>query len=200
MAEFNALMGDLRIVPPVEPNALLQPPTMADAWSHNVQAATDWMERERQISRDQGLWTGGSVFEGGHPTQAGALDAVRQASMNLLMGSTAPGFSLHPIPIRPTRKIPNKDAFTVKGPDGEDVGIIDTTWNPETRDLRIEDIQSNEGKNTLGLSAIRQLRDMLLERFPEAKTLSGQRITGAVSADRNSGASPGREAVQRVTE
>jgi len=38
VAEFNALMRDARIVPPVEPNALLQPPTQADAWTHNVQA------------------------------------------------------------------------------------------------------------------------------------------------------------------
>jgi len=91
VAEFNALMRDARIVPPVEPNALLQVPTQADAWTQNVQAATDWMERERQISRDRGLWTGGSVFEGGHPTQAGVVDAVKQLSENALLSTSAPG-------------------------------------------------------------------------------------------------------------
>jgi len=87
---YNALMDGLRIVPPVEPNALLQPPMLADAWTHNAQAATDWMERERQISRDRGLWTGGGLLEGGRPTQAGVVDAVRQYGNAVLMGTTAP--------------------------------------------------------------------------------------------------------------
>jgi hypothetical protein len=56
----------------------------------------------------------------------------------------------------------------------------------------------NEGKNSLGLAAIRQIRDMLVERYPGVRALSGQRITGAVSADRRSGSGPGREATQTV--
>jgi hypothetical protein len=84
VAEFNALMNDLRIVPPIEPNALLRTPTQADAWSQ----VGDWVQQQRAISAERGLWND----ETGLPTQAGALDAARQASMNLLMGSTAPGF------------------------------------------------------------------------------------------------------------
>jgi hypothetical protein len=90
VAEFNALMGDLRIVPPIEPNALLRPPTQADAWTQNTGAVGDWVQQQRQISAERGLWTGGSVFEGGHPTQAGVVDAVGQYGNALVMGTTAP--------------------------------------------------------------------------------------------------------------
>jgi hypothetical protein len=91
VAEFNALMGDLRIVPPIEPNALLRPPTQADAWSQNTGAVGDWMAQQRAISAERGLWND----ETGLPTQAGVLDAARQASMNLLLSTSAPGFKAY---------------------------------------------------------------------------------------------------------
>jgi hypothetical protein len=87
VAEFNALMNDLRIVPPIEPNALLRTPTQADAWSQNTGAVGDWVAQQRAISAERGLWND----ETGLPTQAGALDAARQASMNLLLSTSAPG-------------------------------------------------------------------------------------------------------------
>lgn len=65
-------------------------PSLADAWSHNVNALSDWLQREQQVSRDRGLWTGGNVLEGGHPTQAGVIDAAGQYGNALMMGSTAP--------------------------------------------------------------------------------------------------------------
>jgi hypothetical protein len=83
----NPLLADVGI----DQSPLLRgAPTLADAWSYNVNAANDWMQRERQVSRDRGLWTGGSVFEGGRPTQAGVLDAVRQFGENALLSAAAP--------------------------------------------------------------------------------------------------------------
>jgi len=52
------------------------------------------MERQRRISTERGLWEGGGLLEGGHPTQAGVADAVQQASMNLLLSTSAPGFRM----------------------------------------------------------------------------------------------------------
>lgn len=37
-----------------------------------------WMGRERAQAAQQGLWSGGSVLEGGHPTMAGLTDAAKQ--------------------------------------------------------------------------------------------------------------------------
>jgi hypothetical protein len=81
---------------------------------------------------------------------------------------------------------------------GQPVGLVDTKWNPDTGNLHIEDFQSSGGKNSLGLSAVSQIRSLLLDRYPGVQSLSGQRITGAVSADRPSGAGPGRAATQTV--
>lgn len=64
---------------------------LADAWRSTVGTVGDYLARQQQQSRDMGLWTGGSIFEGGHPTVAGASDAAQQFGNALLMGTTAPG-------------------------------------------------------------------------------------------------------------
>lgn len=48
------------------------------------------MERQQQIAQQQGQWTGGSVFEGGHPTMQGLTDAARQYTGALVAGTGAP--------------------------------------------------------------------------------------------------------------
>jgi hypothetical protein len=126
-----------------------------------------------------------------------------------MMGTTATsarGFSLEQVHPRTLRPLPNEPdlarpgdhAFSIKDPTGSPVGTVDTAWNPDTGSLHIADIQANEGANSLGLAAVRQIRDLLLARYPGARTLSGQRITGAVSAGRPSRSGPGREATQVV--
>jgi hypothetical protein len=179
-------------------------PTWADAYSQSTSVLGQWLAEQRAKSSQMGLWND----QTGLPTGAGVLDAGQQYANALMMGTTAPEgrFSLehiHPRTLRPMPDEPNVEqpgshAYSIKDPAGEPVGIVDTVWDPETGGLHIADIQSNDGKNSLGLGAIRQIRDLLVDRYPGVKTLSGQRITGAVSADRRSGAGPGRQATQDV--
>jgi hypothetical protein len=124
------------------------------------------------------------------------------------VAAPARGYSLEPVHPRTLRPVPDVPdpyreglwghGFAVKDPDGTPVGLIGAKWNPDTKDLFINSFESEGGPNSFGLGAIRQIRDALLARFPGIQTLSGQRITGAVSADRNSGTGPGRAAMQTV--
>ena len=122
-------------------------------------------------------------------------------------GSGGPRFNLeqvHPRTLKPLSNEsdmtqPGSHTFSINNPAGDRLGLIDTEWNPGSGGLHIADFQSNEGTNSLGLSAVRQIRDLLLARYPDVKTLTGQRITGAVSADRMSGVGPGRAATQTVS-
>jgi hypothetical protein len=139
------------------------------------------------------------------PRVAGGLNSAMDVGMGFA-GSTGPGGRLgleriNPRTLRPLAQDvdlgkPGAHAFQIKGPKGETLGVVDTEWNPETGGLHIADFQSNEGANSLGHGLVRQIRDQLLSLYPEAKSLTGQRITGAVSADRRSGAGPGRVATQ----
>jgi hypothetical protein len=107
-------------------------------------------------------------------------------------------YGVEQIPLRRQAWQPNEHQWSIKDPGGADAGKIYTTWDPETGNLHIEDIQSQEGPNTLGLTAIRQVRSALLDQYPEVKTLSGLRISGATYAHKNSGSGPGRPAMQTV--
>jgi len=134
------------------PNPLLQAPTLADAWSHNTNTLGDWMERERQVSRDRGLWTGGSVFDGGHPTPQGLLDVTQQYGNALLMGTTAPA----------ARAIVLADGTIMAG--GNAVGRMKYEHGDQM--TRIADIQVNPSSQNqgLGTSAIRQIQQEAAER------------------------------------
>jgi len=202
MEPNRLLYPGLAIEAPQPQNALAPPPTWADAYDYNARAYTDWVARERA----KGVELGTIDPQTGWPTKAGYLDAVQQYGNALLLGTGAPGgrFGLeriHPRTLRPLAQEvdlgkPGAHAFQIKGPKGETLGVVDTEWNPETGGLHIADFQSNEGANSLGPGLVRQIRDQLLSLYPEAKSLTGQRITGAVSADRRSGAGPGRVATQ----
>ena len=121
-------------------------------------------------------------------------------------GPAGPRFNLeqvHPRTLKPLSNEsdmtqPGSHTFSINNPAGDRLGLIDTEWSPDTGGLHIADFQSNEGTNSLGLSAVRQIRDLLLARYPDVKTLTGQRITGAASADRMSGVGPGRAATQTI--
>jgi len=176
-------------------------PTLADAWAFNADAMRDYIARQRALAEQHGLWNPAT----GMPTQKGWTDAAQQYA-GTFEGGIQGKLSLqtvHPRTLRPLAKAPDYEApgshtFSIKGPDGQPVGTVDTTWNPETGNLHVEDFQSEQGKNSLGLGAIRQIRELLLSYYPQAQTLSGQRITGAVSADRASGSGPGRAATQTI--
>lgn len=188
-------------------------PDMANAMDANgdmvsraMQALQARITAERQKSADQGLWNP----ETGLPTMSGLGQAARayaagmsdggvggmMAGIKAYHGSPA-GFSLervnprtlYPMSSVPDLAQPGSHAFSIKDPAGGQAGIVDTTWNPDTLNLHIKDIQSADGKNTLGLAAIREIRAMLLDQYPKVKSLSGHRITGA---------GPGRDATQRI--
>lgn len=97
--------------------------------------------------------------------------------------------TMKPVSAELNLDVPGRHAYVVRNPKGDHVGTIDTEWNPDIGELHIADIQSGAGANSLGPGAVKQLRDMLLEQYPDAKTLSGYRITGA---------GPNRETFQRV--
>ncbi len=81
----------LAVTDPADPNRggnpLYSVPTPADAWTFNRDAAQDWIEQQRAISRERGLWNDTT----GLPTQAGVVDAAQQYGSGVLMGTTAPG-------------------------------------------------------------------------------------------------------------
>lgn len=200
--------------PDASDNPLMQAPSWADAYqggavANTVAAGVDrlgqWLAEQRAKSAKMGLWDEAR----GMPTGKGLVNAAQQTGNALLMGTTAPGargFSLeqvHPRTLKPLTKDMDvgqagSHAYSIKDPDGNPVGIVDAEWNPDTGGLHIADFQSNQGANSLGPAAVRQIRDLLVARYPGVRTLSGQRITGAVSADRVSGAGPGRAATQTV--
>lgn len=61
-------------------------PTLADAWRTNAQMAQDWIDQQRAVSAQRGLWDGQGM------TVAGARDAGGQLANALMMGTTAPRF------------------------------------------------------------------------------------------------------------
>jgi hypothetical protein len=94
----NALLGDW-FQPPDDPqaNVLLRQTPLAPRPSYASAADQAWaaiqakLDEQQRISQERGLWTGGQVWEGGHPTTKGAVDATRQVGDALLMGTTTPG-------------------------------------------------------------------------------------------------------------
>ena len=194
----------LQITDPNSDNPLAQAPSWADAAQSvagtvgsGVDALGQWLAAQRAKSSQMGLWND----QTGLPTGKGFVSAAGQYGNALMMGTTAPGdapgFSLEKVQRRALAP-PNEHIWKIKDPAGADAGTIDTTWNPDTGNLHIEDFQSEGGPNTLGQAAIRQLRDALLGQYPGVQSLSGLRISGATYAHKPSGAGPGRYSSQTV--
>ena len=83
-----------------QPLALALPPEMAPGdggvvgrfLQRNVADPVGaWLAKQQQDAIDRGLWTGGEVWQGGRPTQAGMLDAARQTAEGVAMGTTSSG-------------------------------------------------------------------------------------------------------------
>lgn len=66
-------------------------PDQGAALAQTYQAVVAEMQRQQQISAERGLWSGGGLLEGGHPTGAGVVDAANQYGQGILFGTTAPG-------------------------------------------------------------------------------------------------------------
>lgn len=79
-------LGKLQITQPDPTN-----PDQGAALGQTYQMLMDEVARQRQISADRGLWSGGGLLEGGHPTGAGVVGAAGQAAQGIMMGTTAPG-------------------------------------------------------------------------------------------------------------
>jgi len=183
----NALLRLGPIEAPQAPqNALAPQPTWADAYDYNARAYTDWVARERA----KGVELGTIDPQTGWPTKAGYLDAVQQYGNALLLGTSAPGpkLSLERTTLPKEWAQPNNHKFTINRA-GEEVGSVHTEYNPQTGELYVQDIESAGGPNAYGPAALRQLREALLEHYPEARTISGYRSTGAGA---------GRETWQRI--
>lgn len=94
---------------------------------------------------------------------------------------------------------PNEHTWSIQDYRGEKAGGIDTTWNPDTGNLNVDNIDAVGGNaNTLGPAAIRQLRSALLDQYPGVKTLTGLRISGATYHDKGGGVGEGRNAIQYI--
>ncbi len=182
----------LDISPPTQAGQGERPVEQRDALASVYNNVTDYIKRERQRSSDMGLWND----ETGLPTGKGLLSAAQQTANALLMGTTAPrsgslpALSLERTTLPREWAQPNNHRFTINRA-GEEVGSIHTEYNPQTGELYVQDIEGHRGPQSFGPAAIRQLREELLQQYPEARTLSGYRSTGA---------GPDREVWQRVNQ
>ena len=66
-------------------------PDQGRALAQTYNKVSQYLQEQQQRSIDEGYWTGGQVWEGGHPTERGLIDAAQQYGSGMLMGSTAPG-------------------------------------------------------------------------------------------------------------
>ena len=58
------------------------------AISSLLEYADDWHRRQLEQSRQQGLWSGGEIWQGGHPSMAGMKDALQQWGVALGTGDS----------------------------------------------------------------------------------------------------------------
>jgi len=92
----SPLLGDW-FQPPADPQAnvllrqmpLAPRPSYADAADQTWAAIQAKLEEQQRISQERGLWTGGSIWEGGHPTVKGVADAAQQVAGNFEGGIKA---------------------------------------------------------------------------------------------------------------
>ena len=93
--------GPLTVGDPTDPASLAGTQVGADAARDIVEQTYAKIQAAQQQAADQGQWTGGQVWEGGHPTQAGLLDAIGQMGTAVALGTgsggdaPAPGFTAY---------------------------------------------------------------------------------------------------------
>lgn len=166
---------------------------LAEAWAHTAGQFQAW----RDLQRQQGIDAGLIDPETGWPTEAGYKDIAGRIAGGFgdggLLGITrragGPAFTLQRVYRRPPPGEPRSDVFLIKNPAGEHVATVDTIFDRDTNNLHVNSIDSDGGPNSLGLPAIAQIRQQLLDLYPAAKTLSGERVSGA---------NPDRYAVQEL--
>jgi hypothetical protein len=61
-----------------------------DAVAQSAQMLRDYLAKQQADAVQQGYWTGGQAWEGGHPTSKGLLDAAQQYGSSLVAGTAAP--------------------------------------------------------------------------------------------------------------
>lgn len=134
-------------------------PDQGAALGQTYQMVMDEMRRQQQISADRGLWSGGSVFEGGRPTGTGLLDAGQQYAQGLLAGTTAPEF----------RATPGLLAVPDRAP-GEDLRVPTRvpTAKPKAGDEGLPDPHTNIDLK-IGIDAARQSTDAYANNAAEMR-------------------------------
>ncbi len=78
-----------------------------------------------------------------------------------------------------TRQFANVHDFDFVDKDGKSVGDIQLTFDQAKKDLHVEYVRHDQGPQAFGPRAIRDIYRQLKEAFPEAKTISGTRVSGA---------------------
>lgn len=73
----------------------------------------------------------------------------------------------------------NVHDFDLLDGEGKRVGDIQLTYDEAKQDLHVEYVRHDEGPGAFGPRAVRDLARQLKAEFPEAKTISGIRVSGA---------------------
>src|SRR5262245_55536961 len=83
----------------VSPLLIQQPdpdrPTQGEAVVDTYNRINAYRQEQMRQAQDAGLWEGGEVWEGGHPTSKGLSDVGQQYVGGLLFGTTAPGLTAY---------------------------------------------------------------------------------------------------------
>jgi hypothetical protein len=116
-----------------------------------------------------------------------AMELAPTVALGMVGDAPGKGISLERVGEWPGATGSLKHSYLMKDPAGQYIGSVDTTYHPGAKDLRIEDVRADEGAGSLGTQAILGMRALLRRLYPDAETLSGNRISGA---------NPEREAAQ----
>jgi hypothetical protein len=195
---FNRLMsGFTGQDPDLARNTLFPPDDPAQIWRSDNPVGT---EATQSVGMPQPTVYAGPIGQFVNPA-TGQLTVQGQASVDALPGIDTGGigvagvitsrlnlervFSKEGVGMQSL----DKHGYAITDPAGEFVGTLDTTWNPVSKELLINDVATEKGANSLGLGAVRQLRESLLGLYPGAKVMVGDRISGAGA---------GRQATQTI--
>ena len=92
--------GPLTVGDPTDPASMAGTQVGVDAARDIVEQTYAKMLAAQQQAADQGQWTGGQVWQGGHPTGAGMLDAIGQMGTAVALGTGGDGAIKPTMPIR----------------------------------------------------------------------------------------------------
>jgi len=86
--------------------------------------------------------------------------------------------------LRPNQQARDRDGTVyrqhiIHDRDGNPIGDVDTTYSPGTQTLHVGNVNVDGGAGSIGARGVIFLRDLLRQMYPEATTITGERISGA---------------------